>query len=407
MKNKGKSSKKKKRKNKKNTDNYTFSIIEVVIFMFISIIFGIVVGYIVTYSSSSLKSIREYPELKEIVDTYISVKKNYYKEINDRKFSDAAIKGMIDYLDDPNTVFLDNESTDDFNVSVSGSYVGIGATVLYDEGKNIIEEVNVNGPADKAGLKAGDVMISINGYNCYDVPTDDIQKYFGGEVGSKIKIKVDRDGKEKTFIVTKDIIDVKNISSNIYNLDNNKVGYLKINMFSKNIYNQFKNELDYLEKNDINNLVIDLRKNPGGHLSETRKILNLFFKKNTVLYKIDNGKKITDFKDNTSEYRTMPVYLLVDSSSASSSEVFASCFRNNYPKVYIVGGNTYGKGTVQKTQSLLSGTSIKYTTERWLTSKGKSIDGTGIKPDYEVEYSTSDSDVDSQLQFVLDKIKES
>lgn len=409
MKNKGKSSKKKKRKNKKNTDNYTFSIIEVVIFMFISIIFGFVVGYIVTYSSSSLKSIREYPELKEIVDTYISVKKSYYKEIDDRKFSDAAIKGMIDYLDDPNTVFLDNESTDDFNASVSGSYVGIGAVIFYGKGKNIIEEVNENGPADKAGLKAGDVIISINGYNCYDVPTDEIQKYFGGEVGSKIKIKVDREGKERTFIVTKDIIDVKNISSNIYNLDNNKkVGYLKINMFSKNIYSQFKSELDYLENDNINNLVIDLRKNPGGHLSETRKILNLFFKKNTTLYKIDNGKKITDFKDNTSEYRTMPVYLLVDSSSASSSEVFMSCFRNNYSKVYIVGSNTYGKGTVQKTQSLLSGTSIKYTTERWLTSDGKSIDGIGIKPDYEVEYNIDESSgVDSQLQFVFDKIKES
>lgn len=378
--------------------------------MFVSLLFGIIIGYIVTYSSSSLKSIRKYPELKEIVDIYIGIKENSYKKINDKDFSKAAINGMIEYLDDPNSVFLDSDSTNDFNNSVSGTYVGIGATVLFDGENNIIDSVYENGPADKVGLKVGDIISSINGFNCHGVPTSELDKYFSGDVGTKLKIKVKRDENEISFIVTKDIINVKNVLSNVYNVDNKKVGYLKIEMFSKNIYNQFKSELNHLEKSNIEYLIIDLRGNPGGHLSETRKILNMFFKKNTVLYKIDNGKKLKSVKDNTSEYRNLDVYLLVDDFSASSSEVVASCFKENYSKAYIVGKTTYGKGTVQKTQSSLSGTSIKFTTERWLTSKGKSIDGIGIKPDFVIEdyhYNFEPDLEDEALQFILDKIKES
>lgn len=407
-----KKNKKKRIKKRKKNNNTSFSMTEVVIFMFASIVFGIIIGYIVTYSSSSLNSIRAYPELNEIVKTYISIKKNYYKDIDDKEFANAAIKGMIDYLDDPNSNYMDGSSTDDFNGSISGYYVGIGITLSFEEEYNKIISVNKDGPADKAGLKVGDIILSINGNDCHNVFGNDLSKFIGSAVGTKIKVKVKREEEEKSFIVVSERIEVENVSSKTFVSDNKNIGYIKINIFSTDIYKHFKKSLEELEDNNIKYLLIDLRNNPGGHLSETKKILDLFFRKNTVLYKTDDGKTTKKIMDSSTESRSIPVMIIANGSTASSSEVLISCFKENYKNVLVVGSKTYGKGTVQKSQSLISGTSIKYTIERWLTPSGKSVDGKGIEPDYEVpldlEYVRNPSDEnDNQLQYALDKIKES
>ena len=159
-------------------------------------------------------------------------------------------------------------------------------------------------------------------------------------------------------------------------------------------------------------MIIDVRSNPGGHLQQTKQILSLFFNSKTVLYQIKSKGKIEKAYSYSNESRKYPVAVLIDSASASASEILASCFKENYKKVFIVGNTTYGKGTVQKTQTLKDGTTIKYTIETWLTSKGKSINEVGVTPTVEVSLTEEFvknpcDDNDDQLKEALNKLKES
>ncbi len=385
-----------------------FSIFEIIIIIFISIIFGIIIGYIITYTKSN--NIENDPNLTEIISTYNTLKNNYYKDIDDNKLSNAAIRAMISSLDDPYTNYLDEGSTSAFNESIDGFYVGIGITVSYEDDKCTIILVNDKGPAAKAGLKVNDVIIGVDGKEINKENMYQLTDLIKGEVGTKVKVKVLRKDKEKTYTVTREEIDIESVISKYYEIENDKVGYIRITNFAANTYGQFKSNLESLEKKDINKLVIDVRSNPGGHLAQTNKILSLFFDKKTVLYKIKNNSGTTKIYSSTKESRKYPIAVIINGGSASASEILASCFKDNYKNTIIVGTNSYGKGSVQKSQTFSSGISIKYTTEQWLTSKGKSIEGKGIKPDYEVQlneeyYTTPTFENDNQLQLAISKLK--
>ena len=385
-----------------------FSIFEIIIIIFISIIFGIIIGYIITYTKGN--NIENDENLSEIISTYNTLKNNYYKDVDDNELSNAAIRGMISSLNDPYTNYLDETSTSSFNESIDGYYVGIGVTVTYEDDKCVIISINENGPAAKAGLKVNDIIVGVDGKNINKENMYEIIDLIRGEVGSKVKIKILRGDNEKTYTIKRDEIDVESVVSKYYEVEDDKVGYIRILNFATNTYNQFKYNLERLEKKKINKLVIDVRSNPGGHLSQTNKILSMFFSKKTILYKIKNSSGTTNVYSTTREKRDYPIAIIIDNGSASASEILASCFKDNYNNSIIVGTNSYGKGSVQKSQTFNSGVSIKYTTEQWLTSKGKSIEGKGIKPDYEViineEYNLNPTfENDNQLQFAISKLK--
>ena len=167
-----------------------------------------------------------------------------------------------------------------------------------------------------------------------------------------------------------------------------------------------------MEKKKIDSLILDVRSNPGGHLLQTRQILSLFFDKKTVLYQVQAKKTKKKVYSLSNDKREYPIVVLIDSGSASASEILASCFKENYKNINIIGNKSYGKGTVQKSKSLNSGTSIKYTTEKWLTSKGKWINKKGVKPNIEVslgeEYVNNPGhETDAQLQKAIEILKES
>lgn len=385
-----------------------FTIFEIIIIIFISITFGIIIGYIITYTKGN--NINNDSNLTEIISTYNTLKNNYYKNIDDDKLSNAAIRGMISSLDDPYTNYLDEDSTTSFNESIDGFYVGIGVTVAVEDDKCKIILVNEKGPADKAGLKVDDIIIGVDGKEINQDNVYQITDLIRGEVNTKVKIKVLRGEKEKIFTVKRDEIDLESVVSKYYEVENDKVGYIKITNFASNTYSQFKYNLARLEKKKINKLVIDVRSNPGGHLAQTNKILSMFFNKKTVLYKIKDNSGTTNVYSTSKDTRSYPIAIIINSGTASASEILASCFKDNYNNAIIVGTNSYGKGSVQKSQTFSSGVSIKYTTEQWLTSKGKSIEGKGIKPDYEVilneEYtSTPTFENDNQLQTAISKLK--
>lgn len=387
-----------------------FSIFEVIIVTFISIIFGIIVGYILTYTSTPIKAIKSDPNLEEIISTYNTLKNNYYDDVDEDSLVDNAIKGMVSSLDDSYSSFMDNKTTNSFNESVNGYFVGIGVTIMYSNDYNQIIKVDENGPGDKAGLMVNDIILSVDGKSVKGVSGDDLTSLIKGKSGTKVKIKVKRGDTTKTVSVKRGIIEIENVTSSLLEENNKKIGYINIDIFASNTYNQFKKNIKRMEKKKIDSLIIDLRDNPGGHLSQTRDILSMFFDKKTVLYELKNKDKVTKIYSSSNEKRSYPIVILVNGNSASASEVMASCFKDNYKNVTIVGTTTYGKGTVQQTINLSSGTSFKYTTEKWLTSRGKSIDDVGLNPDIEVVldqnyYSNPSYENDLQLQKAVEILK--
>lgn len=388
-----------------------FTIWEVIVIIFISVLFGIVIGFIITYGRGPLSVGRENSRINEVISTYNNILDNYYKDASEDKLADGAIKGMIESLDDPYSVYMNKSTTNNFNETVDGSFIGIGVTVLYEERYNKIIEVNEKGPADKAGLKVDDIILEVGGKSAEDICGDDLAALIRGKKGTKVDILVERGGKKKKFTVVRDVIEVESVISTNFLRDGKKIGYLNITSFAANTAGQFSKKLKSLEKKKIDSLIIDVRDNPGGHLLQAKEILSKFFDKKTVLYKIETKNTDEKIYSNSSEKRTYPIVVLTNSGSASASEVLVSCFKENYKNSMIIGEKTYGKGTVQKSKSLADGTSIKYTTQSWLTSKGRSINDVGIEPDLEVSqdaeyYKVPNYDNDKQLQEALDKIKD-
>ena len=387
-----------------------FSIFEVIIVTFISIIFGIIVGYILTYTSTPIKAIKSDHNLEEIISTYNTLKNNYYDDVDDVSLADNAIKGMVSSLNDSYSSFMDNKTTESFNESVDGYFVGIGVTIMYSDGYNQIIKVDDSGPGDKAGLKVNDIILSVDGNSVKGVYGEELTSLIKGKSGSKVKIMIKRGNTTKTVTVKRGIIEIENVTSHLLEENGKKIGYINVAVFASNTFKQFKKNLSRMEKKNAEALIIDLRDNPGGHLSQTRDILSMFFDKKTVLYELQNKNKVSKVYSSSNDTRNYPIVILVNGNSASASEVMASCFNDNYKNATIVGTKTYGKGTVQQTVKLSSGTSFKYTTEKWLTSKGKTVDGVGINPDINIEldqsyYSNPTYENDLQVKKAVEILK--
>ncbi len=382
--------------------NNKYNFMEVVALMIIASIFGMLLGGVLMYKKGSLNTgIKK--ELNEFLNTYTEVLNEYYEEIPAQELLEAGVKGMISYLGDPYSVYMDKDTTTAFNEKVSGEYVGIGTEIImYTDGKVEFKDVYEDGPAYDAGIRNGDILVKVDGTKIENMKLTEISKLVKGKEGTKVKITVLRNEEEKTFETKRKSIDIQSVTSNIIEYNNKKVGVITISLFAANSANQFKTELEKIEHDGIDSLVIDVRGNSGGYLTTVTDILSLFVKKGEVIYQLKTKDEIEKIYDKTDEKRDYKVAVLVNGGSASASEVLASCMKETY-KAYIVGTTTYGKSKVQKTQDLSNGTSIKFTFQEWLTPSGKSLGGKGMEPDHVASFVASDTEneYDSQLKTAL------
>lgn len=385
-----------------------FNTIEVLIIIIISIAFGVVVGCSVTFFRQEYRGEKVSSSLQELIAVYNNILEDYYKNVDERDLVDAAVEGMLSSLDDPYSTYMDEENSATFNETVDGSYVGIGITIAMNADKKFyVVSVVEDSPAEKANIQVGDYLLKIDDQLLEGLNLSDVTSIIKKDEKTTLELTLERDGKEVVKEVKPATIDFISVTSDVYALNNGNAGYISIDTFAANTFQQFKAELKKLEKKNINSLIIDVRSNPGGHLSQTKNILELFMKKNTILYQVQFKDDINKIKDNTKKSRTYPVVILVNSSSASAAEILAASFRDSYSDATLIGETTYGKGTVQTAYTLSDGTSVKYTTEKWLTPKGKWIDGKGVTPNRVVqlteEYLTNPiPENDLQLQTALD-----
>lgn len=361
-----------------------FSLKDLVPIIAISILIGSIIGGVLTYRKEKVEIIHVPSDLEELVDVYESISSNYYEKLEKQKLLDAAMKAMLEELDDPYSVFLDESDSSKFNETINGEYVGIGATMTLTENGPTVVEVYDKSPAKEAGLKPEDIIIKIDKEEAKDKTLNEITKLVKGKKNTTVTLTIKRKDKEKEIKIKRSSIDIPVVESTIFEKDKKQVGYIYISTFSSNVYEQFKTHLEKLEKKKIDSLIIDVRDNPGGHLDQVTDILELFLDKKKVLYQVQTKGKNKKVYDQTKEHRTYKVAVIINKASASASEILASSLKDSY-KASIVGEQSYGKGTVQKSYQLSSGSTVKYTTQKWLTAKGKWIDKKGVTPNYKIE----------------------
>lgn len=374
-----------------------YSVKEVVMIMFITFLFGMIIGGVIMFGKGMFNSdIND--SLDEFVDTYQDILDTYYEEVDAEALLQAGISGMIDYLGDPYSTYMDAELADSFDEEVEGIYAGIGAmiTYRYSDDALVFGEIYEKSPAEKAGIRMGDILLAVDGNSVAGFTTADVANVVKGKVGTEVKIKFKRGNEEFETVIVRDKVDIESVETKIYEENKQKIGYIKISIFASNTYKQFKNKLELLEKEGFDKLVIDVRNNSGGYLTTVTDIISLFTEKGSIIYQLNTKGKIEKIKDVTKDFRDYPIYVLTNQASASASEVLAAAIKENYGGKTI-GVKTYGKGKVQKAYDLSNGAKIKYTFQEWLTPKGNSIDSVGVAPDIVVENVIDKTDNDNQL----------
>lgn len=367
-------------------DKARFSLLEVIIITLVaSLIMSLSTGYVV-FRSKKIYNVSNSKYIEEFAKSYNNIVNNYYDEIDENSLIDAAINGMLEYLQDPYTTYLNENNTILLTDSLKGTYEGIGVEVATEENGIIIKNVFDESPASKAGLLKGDIISKIDGNDLTDKNASEAVSLIKANDTNNIQIEINRNGETKSFNLYKSSLYIPAIYKEIFNQNNHKIGYLQISRFSDTIYEQFNKELRNLEDSYIDSLIIDLRNNTGGYLIGATNIAELFLEKGKIIYSLQNKISKNDTKDSTDEHRKYKVYVLINKGTASASEVLAAALKYSYGAT-LVGDTSYGKGKVQKTSNLTDGTMYKYTSAKWLTPNGECIDNIGLNPDIKVEIS--------------------
>jgi len=360
---------------------------------------------------------------KETYDYYKSVKdqhgkllmlkeylnSNYYQEIDDNALMEGAIKGMFESIGDPYTVYMDEKEFTELMTRTQGTYGGIGVIVTPGEdGFVTVVSPIEDTPGERAGLRTADKITHVDGERVYADKLDLAVEKMKGKPGTKVKLTIGREGSEPFDVeIKREEIRLKTVKSEV--LEDN-IGYIRISMFDEKTAEDFKAQLSELEKKNIKGLVLDLRNNPGGLLSQCVEIADLLLGEQVIVYTEDRaGNK--EYERSNKAGVNYPLVLIVNKGSASASEILAGAVKDGGQGI-ILGTTTFGKGLVQQVKPLNDGTGFKYTVSQYFTPNGSNIHGLGIEPNVVVELPkeledavTIERSKDTQLKRAIEEVK--
>ena len=388
--------------------NKGFNLLSVIIIICaVSLISALATGIIVTnsYKTSNGLNYNELlndEHLSEFLEVYASVSGNYYEDVDKDALIDTALNAMLDYLGDSYTTHLNSSETKALEERLAGSYKGIGIEIIGSE----IVGVTKDSPAAEAGLQVGDLLVSVDGTSVGDKSSSEISDLIKNSSDESVSLIINRAGTELTYDVAIADVTTKAIA---YSLLENNIGYLKMDIFSKTLSSQVDLALKDMESQGMQKLIMDLRDNTGGYLESAEDTASLFLEKGKLIYSLENSETKADYHDETSACKNYPIVILLNSNSASASEILAAALKDSYSgPILFVGETSYGKGLVQQTYDLSDGSMAKYTSARWLRPNGECINGKGLKPDYEVikaeMYDEAGNPIDNQLQRAIEVI---
>lgn len=391
----------------KKDENDTYKFKEVLVIMLFSLALGFFTCFsIITIFNGGKSYFTVSKDLNKFIDAYYTIIDNYYGDLDKEDLVNSAIEGMVGSVGDVYTNYSDSDTTTSFLETVEGTYEGIGCTIAQKQtGEIVIIDMFDDGPSAKAGLMIDDIILKVDDIDAEGKTTTELSDYIKNSKNKNITITVLRGNEEKEINVVRDKVEVPTVTSQVLEKNNKKIGYLNISIFSSVTDRQFNTELQKLQKENIEGLIIDVRGNGGGYLSSVTNILNRILEKDKVIYQLKSKDKVEKIKDNTKEGLNIPIAVLTNTGSASASEILASAIKESYGG-YVVGTNTYGKGTVQQTMQLTDGSMIKYTVQNWLTPNGNWVNEVGLEPTDFVElsdeyYNNPTIDNDNQLQTAL------
>ena len=375
-----------------------FNTIEVVLIAILALAFGGVVGVVLAYTAKPLSIITNTDspsDIQEVEKIYDNLLSKYYGEIDKQTLSDAAIKGMIEALNDPYSTYIGAENTDDFDEQIYGYYVGVGTEItLNDENQFEVTNIFENTPATDANIELHDIVVKVNNEDVSGKTVSDIGKLIQGEIGTDVTLTLRRGEAEFDVTITRDRIDLISVTSQIFEKDDKRIGYIKVTNFASNTFNQFQTALNELEENDIESLIIDVRDNLGGQLEVATQIASLFLTKDKVVYQLNTNGIIQPIYSTGPGSFQKPITVLINGATASASEVLAIALQESADAT-VIGTTSYGKGTIQESYKLSTGASIKFTVQEWLSPNGNTVNEVGVKPDIEVSETENSGETDT------------
>jgi len=325
----------------------------------------------------------ERKDFNKLYEAFDTLKKGYYKDVNQQKLINGAIDGMVSSLDDPYSDYMSNEEAKSFHSSISSSFEGIGAEIQEKEGHIIIVSPIKGSPAEKAGLKPNDMIMSVDGKSLQGMNSTQAVTLIRGKKGTKVELTISRPGTEApmTVPIVRDNIPIETVYGEMID---DSIAKVQITSFSTNTSKELMATLTDLQKKGMKGLVLDLRQNPGGLLDQAITITSMFVPKGKVIVKEeDRNGKIKEIPSQNAGNPHFPLVVLIDKGSASASEIFAAAVKES-AGVPLVGEKSFGKGTVQTAADFKDGSNLKYTIAKWLTPNGNWIHKKGIMPDFEV-----------------------
>ena len=319
------------------------------------------------------------------------LKDRYLYDMDEKQMIEYAIKGYVAGVGDEYTEYFTKEEMERFQTLTSGNYVGIGIYMQADRTNNVIKVSSPikNGPAEKAGIKSGDIISKVNGKTYTVDEMTQMSTDIKGKEGTTVELEIIRDGQTLNFTIERKSVELYPIEGTV--LDND-IGYIQISSFDDGCAEQFKEAYQEIQNKGIKSLIIDLRDNGGGIVDEAMDIADYILDKDTtMLITVDKKQEEEVTKAKQEPIVKVPIVVLVNDGTASASEMLAGALQDTR-KATIVGKTTYGKGVIQELYTLSDGSGLKITIKEYFTPNRNKINKVGIKPDYEVEYEKDKED---------------
>ncbi len=346
-----------------------------------------------------------YALIKKTLDLISS---EFYGDIPDvSELTYGAIRGMLNTLDDPYTSFIEPEVARILNEDASGQFEGIGATVrMREDGYLEVVRPLAGQPAEKAGLKSGDLIVEVDGQSIVGMGLYEALNLIRGKAGTQVTLKVLREGEKDplTFTITRARIEMPIVE---YRMLDDKVGYISLTEFDAKATQRVDDAIKALQEQGMEALIFDLRDNPGGWLDQALGVADLFLKDGVIAIERSSDGQEQVFRAHAGDRaESIRLVVLVNGGSASASEIVAGALQDR-DRATLIGQNTLGKGSVQRPHNLSDGSQLRVTIARWYTPNNRSIHGDGLKPDIEVEIpQDTPAGEDPQLQRALEYIKQ-
>jgi len=386
------------------------TVFAVIILCIFSFYLGLSFKAMPLYALKEDATAKEYnKDVESLLEVKDYIKKKFVRDIPDSTLIEGAIKGMVESLKDPYSVYMDKNEFEDFVTSINGSFEGVGLSLGVDEKtKNIIVISPIEGtPAHKAGILPRDVIVRVDKVDLRGKSLDEAVKLLRGKKGTKVTVYVERPGIKDLlkFELIRDNIKIRTVKSEMIE---GQIGYIKITSFDTYTPQELNEALKNLKDKKIKGLILDLRNNPGGALDSAVKVADILLGKGLIVYTEDKNKnRLEEFYSDESKVE-IPFVVLINENSASAAEIVAGAVKD-FKAGLLIGEKTFGKGTVQELVPLAGGGGIKLTIAKYYLSSGRSIDGEGVIPDVVIkaeEESVNPSiEKDAQLKKAVEVLK--